>query len=63
MSKMVHTPLGPYTMWVHIFLDALNVLTNYTMTNNGKDRRCILPPILSSAVYGKYQRIHAGHDF
>jgi hypothetical protein len=38
-SKMVYTPLGPPTMWVHIFLGTLDVLIEYAMKNNGKDRR------------------------
>jgi hypothetical protein len=33
MSKMVHTPLGPRTTWVHILLKTLDVLVTYTMTH------------------------------
>jgi hypothetical protein len=39
MSKMVHTPLGPLTTWVHILLDNLDVLIERPMTNSKKDRR------------------------
>jgi hypothetical protein len=38
-SKMVHTPLGPPSKWVHIFLDTLDVLIEYTMTNSGREWR------------------------
>ena len=34
---MVHTPLGPPTTWVHIFLDTFDVMNEYQMTNNEKD--------------------------
>jgi hypothetical protein len=39
MSKMVHTPLGPRTTWVHILLKTLDVLVTYTMTHNCHEKR------------------------
>jgi hypothetical protein len=38
-SKMVHTPLGPPTTWVHILLDTLEALIEYLMNNDQERRR------------------------